>query len=594
MDSRIADEARELTSSLRRLGVRLRVEDGSLRMEARRGVVGPELLARVAERKDAIIRVLSVDVDRVRASGGPAAPIHLEDVRVAGALRGVRMEFGADVASAVQRVCAESGLTPSMFYLAAQALALRDVGGRPESVVAFPVDARAEAGPSSTAAPRADLVLIRVAPDGEQSIREYLGQIRSQVTSAARRDIHDDPVVDGFFEYVCADERPAAGLLKARPHPGRGNAVTLSVVDEPGRIGLEVERGSEEAGEDLCRKLAEKIGTLIPEMLGDRERSLATLTSGAAAPVGLGGSPDGSGGSGSTTPSGEADRGTGRDAHGLFGVVLPLRPAGTEPPLFCVHPALGLSWCYVMLLGHLAQEHPVYGLQTASLRSPGYLASSVEEIADGYLREIRGIQPHGPYHLLSWSFGGLVAHRLAVLLQRSGEEVALLSVMDAAPLPELGEVGEEELVREALSTLLGSDDAAELAMAELPADATAEDLKRQLKAHNPTFPELDLATIERLMASTVNHFRLLLGHVPGVFDGELTFFAGTSRHPSRIASDPRRWDGHVRGVDRVQLDCDHLDMAGPEAMARIGAHLNSRMKSWNSERAEKGAASKDT
>ncbi|TMR97083.1 thioesterase domain-containing protein [Nonomuraea basaltis] len=582
MHSRIADEVRELTTSLRRLGVRLRVEDGNLRMEARRGVVGPELLARVAEQKDAIMRALSADVDPAQVPGGSAAPIHLEDVHEAGDFRSVRLELGADVASAVRRFCEENALAPPLFYLAAYALALRDIGGRPESVVGFPVEVRADAGASSTAGPPVNLELIRVAPDSEQTIQEYLGQIRFQITSAERRNIHEDPVVDGFFDYVGA-EGPDAGL-------SGGNAVTLSVVDEPGRIGLEVARGSEEVGEDFCRELAVKISMLVPEMLGDPERSLATLTSGAAAPVGPGGSPSGLGGPGSKTPSEEAERSAARDAHDLFGVVLPLRPAGTEPPLFCVHPALGLSWCYVMLLGHLAQDHPVYGLQTASLRSPGYLASSVEEIADGHLREIRRIQPHGPYHLLSWSFGGLIAHRLAVLLQESGEEVAVLAVMDAAPLPALGEVSEEELVREALSTLLGSDEAADLAMAELPADATAEDLKRQIKIHNPTFPELGLATIERLMASTVNHFRLLLDHVPGVFDGELTFFASTSRQPSRIVVDPRRWDGHVRGVDRVELDCGHLDMAGPEAMARIGAHLNTRMKSWSRDGAEEGTA----
>ncbi|KAF8943821.1 hypothetical protein BGZ46_006390, partial [Entomortierella lignicola] len=48
-----------------------------------------------------------------------------------------------------------------------------------------------------------------------------------------------------------------------------------------------------------------------------------------------------------------------------------------------------------------------------------------------YVKQIRHIQPHGPYHLLGWSFGGSVAHAMAVQLEGLGEEVALLGIMDS-------------------------------------------------------------------------------------------------------------------------------------------------------------------
>ena len=60
---------------------------------------------------------------------------------------------------------------------------------------------------------------------------------------------------------------------------------------------------------------------------------------------------------------------------------------------------------------------------------------SIEEMADDYLAEIRKIQPHGPHHLLGWSFGGLVAHAVAVRLEAVWEEVALLALLDSHPLP---------------------------------------------------------------------------------------------------------------------------------------------------------------
>ena len=45
--------------------------------------------------------------------------------------------------------------------------------------------------------------------------------------------------------------------------------------------------------------------------------------------------------------------------------VLPIRPSTSphDTPLFCVHPAIGLAWCYAGLLAHLAPQRPVYGLQ---------------------------------------------------------------------------------------------------------------------------------------------------------------------------------------------------------------------------------------
>ena len=54
-------------------------------------------------------------------------------------------------------------------------------------------------------------------------------------------------------------------------------------------------------------------------------------------------------------------------------------------------------------------------------------------MAADYLRLIRKVQPVGPYNLLGWSLGGLVAHAMATQLQSEGQEVALLSLLDSYP-----------------------------------------------------------------------------------------------------------------------------------------------------------------
>ncbi|MGX2997525.1 amino acid adenylation domain-containing protein [Streptomyces sp. JNUCC 64] len=118
---------------------------------------------------------------------------------------------------------------------------------------------------------------------------------------------------------------------------------------------------------------------------------------------------------------------------GGTGVLLPLREEGGLPPLFCVHPAAGIAWSYAGLTGALGTDRPVYGLQARGLDGSQVLPGSIAEMAADYVARIREVRPHGPYHLLGWSFGGLVAHEMAVQLQRAGERVGLLAVLDAVP-----------------------------------------------------------------------------------------------------------------------------------------------------------------
>ena len=123
----------------------------------------------------------------------------------------------------------------------------------------------------------------------------------------------------------------------------------------------------------------------------------------------------------------------GRPALSDFEVLLPIRPVGSKPPLFCIHDAGGFSWPYSKLIRHIPPEHPIYGLQARNLTQRARRARSLDEMADDYVSIIRKIQPAGPYNLLGWSFGGLVAHAIATQLQSMGEEVALLALLDSYP-----------------------------------------------------------------------------------------------------------------------------------------------------------------
>jgi thioesterase domain-containing protein len=98
-----------------------------------------------------------------------------------------------------------------------------------------------------------------------------------------------------------------------------------------------------------------------------------------------------------------------------------------------VHPGQRIGWVYAGLLPHLDPEVPVYAVQARGLAGPTELATSVELMADDYLAQIRSVAPTGPYRLLGWSFGGMVAHAVAERLRADGETVELLAILDSYP-----------------------------------------------------------------------------------------------------------------------------------------------------------------
>ncbi|WP_432041783.1 amino acid adenylation domain-containing protein [Streptomyces cadmiisoli] len=241
------------------------------------------------------------------------------------------------------------------------------------------------------------------------------------------------------------------------------------------------------------------------------------------------------------TVSGLAARLDGGGERGL-GVLLPIRTKGSLAPLFCVAPIAGLAWCYTGLLRHLDPERPIYGLQSR-LPAPGRpLPGSLTEVAADHLEQIRSVQPTGPYHLLGWSYGGLVAHELAVRLRHQGAPVGLLALLDAYPVAD-GELDAPVDPVAALHRLLGPD-----TVADLPSE---------------------LADV------VANNARLAGAHRPGSFDGDIDLFHATGE-PG--AARPEAWAGHTSGDLRVhRIACAHDDMTRPEHLRLIGAELDSRL-----------------
>ena len=233
-----------------------------------------------------------------------------------------------------------------------------------------------------------------------------------------------------------------------------------------------------------------------------------------------------------------------------LGMLLPLRTGGSLPPLFCVPPAGGLGWCYSPLVAYVDTDRDVYSLQARNLGGNRPALNSLDELVEEYLDRIRAVQPTGPYHLLGWSFGGMVAHALATRLQEQGQQVAFLALLDAYPH-------------------------ARWSVAPTPEDREAQ---VALYLDDPVLaamPDFDPAVIR----SNVDAADLITRDIRfDVFDGDVLFFTATEGRGG-FESTHEDWSPYCRGVlDNHDVACRHHDMTGPAPLNVIGPLVDDRLR----------------
>ncbi|WP_063920716.1 amino acid adenylation domain-containing protein [Nocardia mikamii] len=262
---------------------------------------------------------------------------------------------------------------------------------------------------------------------------------------------------------------------------------------------------------------------------------------------------------------------SGPAAFGLD-VVLPIRTGGSRPPLFCIHPASGLSWCYYTFGDHLAGDRPIYGLQAPQIGGEVPGPQTFEDIARRYFQEIRAIQPHGPYHLLGWSLGGQIAHAVAAEIRSAGEEVALLALLDAEAegidATEVSEATPGELISN-LGPVMGID--------VVGADATAEEAADLIRRQLGDSFAVDAATIERMTDAYNLSIRAASAWQPPILDADMLYFTATKDRRADAAGH-EGWVRFVSGqISNVDIAAEHLAMTEPAVVAEIAKILNRRL-----------------
>ncbi|MFC7430030.1 MULTISPECIES: amino acid adenylation domain-containing protein [unclassified Agrococcus] len=255
--------------------------------------------------------------------------------------------------------------------------------------------------------------------------------------------------------------------------------------------------------------------------------------------------------------------------------ILPLRREGEGEPVFAVHPASGVAWKFTTFVSRLETTRPILGVQMPGIapdEEEPPTAASFDELLDAYVAAIRAEQPHGPYHLTGFSFGGRLAHHLAARLQAEGDEVALLAVLDAYPTPGSaleGVAHPDDMWRGFLDAngveppegeldvhrVLALLDAAGSPLADVPAEAVERMVRRFLRLGE------------------------LLDEAPvPVFDGSMHVFAATEQVPAD-RPEPHAWERFATGaVTSSLVGARHQDMLSDRALDDVGPVLDGLLR----------------
>jgi thioesterase domain-containing protein/acyl carrier protein len=279
-------------------------------------------------------------------------------------------------------------------------------------------------------------------------------------------------------------------------------------------------------------------------------------------------------------------------ANLAFDPLVPIRATGDRRPVFLVHPLGGNVLCYVRLTKHLPVDQPVYGLQAAGSDAGSAPLESIADLARSYLAAIRRVQPHGPYRIGGWSFGGMVAFEMAQQLRLedpdSVEQLVLLDPIARRP-GRRDRVADESLMEWFFWELIWLERSGRAPVESIPEGLSEEEkfdfiMARATEA-GVLRPGSSPTSVRRLFRMFKTHWEALMEYRPGVIGQDITLIRATEQLPDVLMpmhtaagsmhDDPMNgWAEHTSGqVQVVNVPGDHLVLMEEPHVADVARHL---------------------
>lgn len=245
--------------------------------------------------------------------------------------------------------------------------------------------------------------------------------------------------------------------------------------------------------------------------------------------------------------------------------------SGAAPPLFTIHPAGGIAWCYSGLAHALQPARDVYGVQARTLDPASPLPATLEAMAAGYVESIRQVQMDGPYHLLGWSVGGIIAQAMAVELERQGETVRTLALLDAYPSDRWREQAppDAEAGWRALLLIAGLDASGGTT------SPTRDAVLGALRAAGHPLGDLPVSVLDGVLRVVSHNSRLVRDHRHRRVAAPILHFRAALDHAGTPLS-PADWAPYASAVDVRDVAVHHPQMVGAAAVRQITGVLTER------------------
>ncbi|CAJ4380583.1 non-ribosomal peptide synthetase [Burkholderia pseudomallei] len=277
-----------------------------------------------------------------------------------------------------------------------------------------------------------------------------------------------------------------------------------------------------------------------------------------------------------------------RVTAGEYDPVVPLQLTGGKTPLFCVHPGVGEVLVFVNLAKYFVNERPFYALRARGFNEGETYFSSFDEMVNTYVDAIRKRQPHGPYAVAGYSYGGAVAFEIAKVLEAQGERVDFVGSFNLPPhikyrMDELDEV--EGAVNLAFFLSLIDKQQSLTLPPQLRAAMPEQDPLAYLIDHAPPgrLVELDLDLAKFRAWAGLAQSLLTLGrsYAPSGSVRAMSIFYAIPLRGTKddwLNKELRRWDEFTRAPNRyIDVAGEHYTLMGPAHVATFQAVLRAEL-----------------
>jgi len=247
-----------------------------------------------------------------------------------------------------------------------------------------------------------------------------------------------------------------------------------------------------------------------------------------------------------------------------------------------VHPAGGNVLCYFELAQQLGRDQPFYGIQAFGLEAKQPPYQQVSDMATFYVDALQTIQPHGPYFVAGWLFGGLVAFEMVRQLQAQGESIALLALLDTIVPSIIKEHQQPEDDAELLFELLREEEIS-LSLEQLRQMAADEQLSyviEQGKQVGLFPPDVDVAQSKRLLQVYKINAELAQSYQPSLYQGQIMLFKAVVQSEEMPITKPDYgWGAYAtKSVEIIEVPGNHQNMVKSPQVQTLAEQLKCYLK----------------